>query len=105
MDNFITADYLMQDDQYTVPVLVTRRTSAELTALTAAKALNPGMMYFDTTTSTFKLASDQATLTSSLTTAGAGSAVVITGGTINGTTVGATTRAAGSFTSSSTRTV
>ena len=93
MDLFRHADYAQPDGPVTVTMMFARKTTTELTAMATAKTIGIGTLYYDTTTSTFKLGVDAGTVSAGITTAGLAGAVAISGGTINGTTVGATTRA------------
>lgn len=87
-----TAEYGQPDDPYAITVTFVRKTTAELTAMVTAGQIGIGQLYYDTTLGAFKLGVDPKTNPGFITQIGAANAVAITGGSINGTSVGATTR-------------
>ena len=96
-ENLITAEYAQPDDPYAINVLFIRKTTAELTAMVAAGTIGIGTLYYDTTLGLFKLGSDPKTNPGFITQAGAANSVAITGGTINGTSIGASAQSTGKF--------
>ena len=94
----LTAEYGQPDDPNAINVIFVRKTTAELTALATAKQVGIGTIYYDTTNSSFKFGVDAGTVSASLTAAGLANAIAITGGAIDNTTIGNTTRNTGKFT-------
>jgi hypothetical protein len=93
-----TANYGQEDTATTITMYAERLTTTELTALSTARRVGINKLYYDTTVGGYKLGVDHRTISGVLTLAGLANAIAITGGTINGTSVGATARSTGAFT-------
>ena len=83
-DAMRTAEYSKEDGPYVLPVGFQQGTTTELTALTTARKLNIGSLYYDTTLAQFKIALRKDFLSSNLLYVGYGSDTTISNLICNG---------------------